>query len=125
MPPSAAPYAGVSSTKSHFSRPPAPRPDLRKLSRSGRRLFGRFGLLQRQRLGAGPGMLGDVEEDALGAVELDLEAADPGAVLVHVMFAAQPFELLGGLVDILDEDPEMVQAGVVQTFAELVGLKPQ
>ena len=41
------------------------------------------------------------------------------------MFAAQPFELLGGLVDILDEDPEMVQAGVVQTFAELVGLKPQ
>src|SRR5437899_4770862 len=32
---------------------------------------------KRQRLAAGPGVLGDVEEDALGPVHLDFEPADP------------------------------------------------
>ena len=31
----------------------------------------------RERLGAGPGMLGNIEQDAFGAIKLDLEAADP------------------------------------------------
>src|SRR5437868_10986461 len=70
-------------------------------------------------------MLGDVEEDALGAIKLDLETTDPVAVLVHVMLAAETLEPLCGFVDILDEDAEMVQAGVVETLAELVGLEPQ
>src|ERR1700730_772532 len=92
---------------------------------TARQLFGRFGLFQRQRLGAAPGMLGDVEEHTFGAVEFDLETAEPVAVLVHVMLAAQALELLGGFVDVLDQDAEMVQAGVIQALAELVGLEPQ
>src|SRR5437016_10801505 len=70
-------------------------------------------------------MLGDVEKDALGAIKLYLETTDPVAVLVHVMLAAETLEPLCGFVDILDEDAEMVQAGVVETLAELVGLEPQ
>src|SRR5438132_11904611 len=68
-------------------------------------------------------MLGDVEEHIFGAVELDFETADALAVLVHVVLAAETLEPLCGLVDILDEDAEMVQAGVVETLAELVGLE--
>jgi hypothetical protein len=41
------------------------------------------------------------------------------------MLAAETFELLCGFLDILDQDAEMVQAGVIQAFAELVGLEPQ
>ena len=59
--------------------------------------------LNRKRLGAGPGMFGDIEEDALGAIELDLEAADPVSTLIHVMLAAQSLEPLGDLLDIIDE----------------------
>ena len=46
------------------------------------RLFGRFFNLDRKRLGADPGMFGDIEEDALGTVKLDLEAANPVAVQI-------------------------------------------
>src|SRR6516162_5289947 len=78
-----------------------------------------------ERLGAGPGMFGDIEEDALGAIEFDLEPADPVGTLVHVMPAAQSLELLCGLSDVFDENAEMVQAGVVEALAELVGLEAQ
>ena len=88
------------------------------------RLFGRLFDLDRKRLGAGPGMLGDIEENALGAVELDLEAADPVRALVHIMLAAQAFELLCNLLYILDEDAEMMQARLVEALADLVGLEP-
>src|ERR1700751_552825 len=70
-------------------------------------------------------MLGDIEEDALGAVELDLEAAYSVRALVHVVFAAQALELLGNLVDVLDQDAEMMQAGIVEALADLVGLEPK
>src|SRR5258707_8156246 len=72
-------------------------------------LFGRFSLLQRQRLGPRPGMLGNLEEHTLGAVVLDLEAAHAVPVLVHVMFAPQAFELLRAIVHILDLDAQMIQ----------------
>ena len=88
------------------------------------RLFGCLFDLDRERLGAGPGMLGDIEEDALGTAELDLEAADPVPALVHVMLAAQALELPCDLLDILDQDAEMMQAGVVEALADLVGLEP-
>ena len=69
-------------------------------------------------------MLGDVEQDAFGAVELDLEAADPLRVgLVHVVLAAERLDLLRGLVDILDQDAEMVQPGVIHALADLSDLK--
>jgi predicted ATP-grasp superfamily ATP-dependent carboligase len=69
-------------------------------------------------------MLGDIEEDAFWAIELDLEAPDPVAALVHVMLAAQALELLCDLLDVLDENAEMMQAGIVEALAELVGLEP-
>src|SRR5260370_36182526 len=70
-------------------------------------------------------MFGDVEEHAFRAVELDLETADPVARLVHVMRAAQCFALLRELLDIVDADAEMMQAGIVEAFADLIGLEPQ
>src|SRR5204863_4081658 len=85
-------------------------------------LIGRFGF--RQRLGAGPGVFGDVEKHAFGAVQLDLEPAGAVAGLVHVMLAAQRLDLLREFLDVVDEDAEMVQAGIVETFADLVGLEP-
>src|SRR5260370_40835188 len=77
------------------------------------RLIGRFGLFYGERLDAGPGMFGDVEEHAFRAVKLDLETADPVARLVHVMRAAQCFDLLRVRLVIVDQDTEIVQAGVV------------
>src|SRR5947209_2522869 len=69
-------------------------------------------------------MLGDVEQDAFGAVELDIEAANPlRDGLVHVVLAAERLELLRGLVDILDQDAEMVQPGVIHALADLLGLE--
>jgi hypothetical protein len=70
-------------------------------------------------------MFGDIEEHAFGAVKLDLEAAGPVAGLVHVMRAAQRLDPVRELLDVVDQDAEMVQAGVVETFADLVGLEPQ
>src|SRR4030088_1921058 len=73
------------------------------ISLKSSQLLRRFLHPRRERLRAGPGVLGDVEQDALGAVELDLEAADPLRVgLIHVVRAAEGLDLLGGLVDILD-----------------------
>src|SRR5512133_2755945 len=86
------------------ARPPPARHLPRKAGEEppSRSLLRRFLHPRRQRLGAGPRMLGDVEQDALGAVELDLEAADPLRIgLVHVVLAAERLDLLGGLVDIL------------------------
>src|SRR5580693_5589527 len=70
-------------------------------------------------------MLGNVEQDAFRPVKLDLERAGAVAGLVHVMLAAQRLGLLRELLDVVDEDAEMVQAGIVETLADLVGLKPQ
>src|SRR6516162_6643649 len=79
----------------------------------------------RQRLGAGPAMLGDIKEHALGAVELLLEIAGllPAMALVDVMLGAEAFELLRKLLDVLDQHPEMVDAAKIHTLAELVGLE--
>src|SRR5271155_3493403 len=41
------------------------------------------------------------------------------------MRAAQCLDLLRELLDVVDEDAEMVQAGIVETLADLVGLEPQ
>src|SRR5438477_10238536 len=70
-------------------------------------------------------MLGDVEEHALGTVKLDLEPADAVAGLVHVVRSAQRLDLLRELLDVVDQDAEMVQAGIVEALADLVGLESQ
>src|SRR5262245_11627793 len=70
-------------------------------------------------------MLGDVEEDTLGTVEFDLEAADAFALLVHVMLAAQRLDSFCRGLDVLDEDAEMVQPAVVEPLADLVRLESQ
>src|ERR1700687_3862857 len=79
----------------------------------------------RERLGAGPAMLGDVEQDALGPVELLLEIAGLIAAmpLVDVVLGAEAIEPLGELVDILDQDAEMMDAAEIHALAELVGLE--
>src|SRR5216683_2939421 len=78
-----------------------------------------------QGLGAGPAMLGDVEQDALGPIELLLEIAGLLAAmpLVDVVLGAEAIEPLGEFVDILDEDPEMVDPAEIHALAELVGLE--
>src|SRR5262249_28795741 len=93
----------------------------------GRGLLRRFLHLRGgQRFAAGPGVLGDVEQDALGPVHLDFEPARPlGVALVHVVLAAVGGDHLRRLVEILDEDAEMVQPGVVHALADLVGLEAQ
>src|SRR6267378_2205911 len=95
--------AGASSTRSR--------------SEPGMALLGRLGPFDRERLGASPGMLGDVEEHAFGAVELDFEPARSFAVVVHVVLAAQALDLLRDLLDVIDQDAEMVQSRVVETLA--------
>src|SRR5204862_6078179 len=72
-----------------------------------------------------PGMLCTVEKHALGTVKLALEPADAVARLVHVVRSAQCLDLLRELLDIVDQDAEMVQASIVETLADLVGLEPQ
>ena len=59
-------------------------------------LFGGFLDRDRQRLGAGPAMLGDVEQQVLRPVELFLEIAGllPAMTLVDVMLGAEAFEFL-------------------------------
>src|SRR5947209_18057227 len=81
---------------------------------------GRF-ILDGERLGAGPGVLGDVEQHALGAVHLDLEAADPlGVALVHVVLAALRLDPPRRAVDVLHQDAKMVQSGVIHPPADLI-----
>src|SRR6516164_7967765 len=79
----------------------------------------------RQWLGAGPAMLGDIEEHVLGAVELLLEIAGllPAVALVDVVLGAEAFELLRKLLDVLDQHPEMVDAAKIHTLSELVALE--
>jgi hypothetical protein len=86
-------------------------------------LIGGFRFLGRKRLGAGPGMFGDVEEHAFRAIELDLEAAGEIVRPLHVMLAAERLELSGGSLDVLDEDAEMVQPGIIEALADLIGLE--
>src|SRR3954463_3735934 len=77
-----------------------------------------------QRLGAGPGVFGDVEQDALGAVHLDLEAADPlGLGLVHVVPATASGDGLAGLFDVVDQNAEMMQPHEIHAATDLVGLE--
>ena len=73
-------------------------------NRGAEQLLSRFCLFDRQRFGAGPGVFGDVEEHAFGTVKLDLKPAGAVAGLVHVMRAAQRFDFLGELLDVVDED---------------------
>src|SRR5579863_9305732 len=92
--------------------------------RAQRPLLGRLLDLGRERLGAGPAVLGDVEQDALGAEEFFLKIAGLVAALalVDVVPGAKAFELFREFVDILDQHPEMVDAAIVHPLAELVGL---
>src|SRR5690349_24380979 len=85
---------------------------------------GRFGR-HRERLGAGPAMLGDVEQHAFRPKEflLDLAALVSALALVDVVLAAVGLKLLGERVDILDEYAEMVNAAEIHALAELVGLE--
>ncbi len=41
------------------------------------------------------------------------------------MLAAQALDFLRELLDVIDQDTEMVQSGVVETLADLVGLEPE
>src|SRR5436309_7019563 len=83
--------------------------------------FGRDG----ERLGAGPAMLGDVEQDAFRPEELLLEIAGlvPVLPLVDVVAGAEALELLRELVDILDQDTEMMDAAKIHALTELGGLE--
>src|ERR1700732_4651187 len=87
-------------------------------------LFGGFGL-GGERLGAGPAVLGDVEQHAFRPVELLLEVSRLLAAvpLVDVMLGAEALQLLRELLDIFDQDSEMVHAGVVHALAELIALE--
>src|SRR5437763_12739800 len=86
-----------------------------------RGLFDLYG----ERLGAGPGVLGDVEQDALGPVEFLFEIAGLRIhlVAVEVMFGAEALKPLRELVDVLDQHAKMVNAAVVETLAELIGFE--
>src|SRR5437763_5401389 len=83
--------------------------------------FGRHG----ERLGAGPAMLGDVEQHAFRPEEFLLEIAGlvPVLALVDVVAGAEALEFLRELVDILDQDAEMMNAAEIHALAELVGLE--
>src|SRR5438132_9831918 len=88
-------------------------------------LFRRFCFLGGQRLAAGPGMLGDVEEHALGTIELLFEIAGVGLLLiaVDVILGAEALQPLREFADIFDQDAKMMDAAIVETLAELVGLE--
>src|SRR5215472_19067561 len=88
-------------------------------------LLGRLFDRRRQRLGSRPAMLGYVEEDVFRTVELLFEVAGlvPALALVDIVLGPEAFELLGELIDILDQHAEMVDAAKIHPFAELVGLK--
>src|SRR5437762_9243108 len=84
-------------------------------------LFGRRG----KRLGAGPAMLGDIEQDAFRPKEFLLEIAGlvPVLALIDVVAGAEALELLREFVDILDQHAEMMDAAEIHALAELVGLE--
>src|ERR1700676_139482 len=88
-------------------------------------LFGGFFDGYRERLGAGPAMLGDIEQDPLGAIEFLLEIARLIAALplVDVVLGAEAIKPLGEFVDILDQDAEMMNPAEIHALAELVGLE--
>src|SRR4051812_16453746 len=83
--------------------------------------FGRHG----KRLGAGPAMIGDIEQDAFRPEEFLLEIAGLMSVLplIDVVARAEALELLRELVDILDQHAEMMDAAELHALAELVGLE--
>src|SRR5262249_5702910 len=66
-----------------------------------------------------------VEHNALGAVEFLLEV--PGLVsalpLVDVVLGAEALQSLREFVDVFDEHAEMMDAAIVETLAELIGLE--
>src|SRR6266436_2777195 len=90
-----------------------------------RGLFGRLFDLRGKRLAAGPRMLGDVEEHALGAVEFLFEIAGVRLLLVtvDVILGPEALELLGEFADIFHQHAKMMDAAIVETLAELVGLE--
>src|SRR6059058_3854746 len=76
--------------------------------------------------GAHPGMTGDVEHGAVRSLELDLEEAFAVALLLaHEAFGAERLQMLGGLLRIVDQDAEVMHAGVIHPLADLVGLELQ
>src|SRR5437899_772511 len=81
--------------------------------------------LGRKRLAPGPGVLGDIEEHALGAVEFLFEIAGVRLLLaaVDVIIRAERLELLREFGDILDQHAEMMDPAIVEALAELVGLE--
>src|SRR5260221_4344264 len=80
-----------------------------------------------ERFGAGPAVLGDVEQDVLGPVELLLEIAGLVALLalVDVMLGAEALELLREFLYVLDQHAEMMDAAELHALAELVALELQ
>ena len=96
-----------------------------KLGHRDLQLFCSFFDLGGKRLAAGPGMLGDVKEHALGAVELLFEVAGTLLLLiaVDVILGAQALQPLREFADILHQHAKMMDAAIVETLAELVGLE--
>src|SRR4029077_5094047 len=96
-----------------------------KLGHSDLQLFCSFFDLGGKRLAAGPGMLGDVKEHALGAVELLFEVTGARLLLtaVDVILGTEALQPLRELADIFDQHAEMMDAAIVETLAELVGLE--
>src|ERR1041384_4320564 len=69
--------------------------------------------------GAHPAMTGDIERRAVRAFELDLEEAFAVALLLaHEAFGAERLQMLGGLLRIVDQDAEVMHAGVVHALAD-------
>src|SRR6266481_7046684 len=70
-------------------------------------------------------MFGDVEEHAFGAVEFLFEIAGvrPLQVTVDVIFSPEALEPFREFADIFDQHAKMMDAAVVETLAELVGLE--
>src|SRR5262245_4885065 len=69
-------------------------------------------------------MLGDVEDGTVGPAEFHLEEAFRRFLRgAEEVFGAERLELLGSLGGIIDQHAEMMHAGEVHAFAELVGLE--
>src|SRR6266851_8207434 len=86
-------------------------------------LFGCLFDIGRKRLAPGPGMLGDIEEHALGAVEFLFEIAGVRFFLaaVDVILGAEALQLFRVFGDVLDQYAEMMDPAIVEALAELVG----
>src|SRR5262249_6812982 len=68
-----------------------------------------------------PGMLREIEDDTIGAAEFRLEVgAGHRRVGLHEAGRSHLLKLPGEFLDIVDEDAEMMDAGIIETAAELI-----